>query len=402
MRQRWRDLPAGVQDAVVGVAFAVVWFAAYRYWRDDGWRPRHPHTYELAGLWSALALGLRRVAPWPSLLVSAIAYPLLYHPSLQTEFHLLPILVAGFGATSSSSRVRSLVAAVVAMAAVLTLSTRTAFRFEAVDWGRVLFHEFATAVVIGLGVVVHEQRRTAAALAARNAELERLRHVEAQQAIADERTRIARELHDVAAHHLTAVIIRAQAADRVAATRPEVASEAVRWIATTAREALAAMRQTVRVLRSDDGSGRATLAPGPSLADLPSIAARVGDAGLPVSLRMADPLPPLDRQTELAAVRIAQEALTNALRHAGAGQAVVSLRAAEGGVLLDVEDDGTTADPAGAAVAGTGEAGSRGHGLIGMRERAASCGGRLLVDRGALGGWRVRAWLPSATVPRPV
>jgi signal transduction histidine kinase len=255
--------------------------------------------------------------------------------------------------------------------------------------------------VIGLGVVVHEQRRTAAALAARNAELEGLRHVEAQQAIADERTRIARELHDVAAHHLTAVIIRAQAADRVAATRPEIASEAVRWIASTAREALAAMRQTVRVLRSDDGTGRATLAPGPSLADLPSIAARVGDAGLPVSLRMDDPLPPLDRQTELAAVRIAQEALTNALRHAGAGQASLSLRAAEGGVLLDVEDDGTTGDPAGAAVAGTGGAASRGHGLIGMRERAASCGGRLLVDRGALGGWRVRAWLPSATVPRP-
>jgi signal transduction histidine kinase len=401
VRHRWRDLPAGVQDAVVGVAFAVVWFAAYRYWRDNGWRPRYPETYVLAGLWSALALGLRRVAPWPSLVVTAIAYPLLYQPSLQTEFHLLPILVAGFGATSSSSRVRSLVAAAIAMTAVLTLSIRTASWYQAVDWGQVLFHEFATAVVIGLGVVVHEQRRTAADLAARNAELEALRHVEAQRAIADERTRIARELHDVAAHHLTAVIIRAQAADRVAATRPEIASEAVRWIASTAREALVAVRQTVRVLRSDDGTARATLAPGPSLADLPSIAARVGDAGLPVSLRMDDPLPPLDRQTELAAVRIAQEALTNALRHARAGQASLSLRAADGGVLLDVEDDGATGDPARTTDAGTGGAASRGHGLIGMRERAASCGGRLLVDRGALGGWRVRAWLPSATVPRP-
>jgi len=399
VRQRWRDLPAGVQDAVVGAAFAVVWFAAYRYWRDGGWRPRYPDTYELAGLWSALTLGFRRVAPWPSLLVSAVAYPMLYRPELQTEFHLLPILVAGFGATSSS-RARSVLAAAVAMAAVLTLSTRTPFPFQAVDWGRVLFHEFAAAAVIGLGVVVHEQRRTAAVLAARNAELERLRRVEAQQAIAGERTRIARELHDVAAHHLTAVIIRAQAADRVASTRPEVATDAVRWIAATAREALAAMRQTVRVLRSDDGSG-AALAPGPSLADLPGIAARVGDAGLPVSLRVAESLPLLDRQTELAAVRIAQEALTNALRHAGAGQAVVSLRATEGGVLLDVEDDGATADPAVATAEVAGEAASRGHGLIGMRERAASCGGRLLVDRGPLGGWRVRAWLPSASLARP-
>jgi signal transduction histidine kinase len=229
---------------------------------------------------------------------------------------------------------------------------------------------------------VHEQRRTAATLAARNAELERLRGVEAARVVADERTRIARELHDVVAHHLTALIIRAQAADRVAATRPEVATASMGWIATTAKEALTAMRQTVRVLRAD-----ATLAPGPTLADLPDIAARVRDAGLDVELRLPPSLPALDPQVELAAVRIAQEALTNTLRHARAHRAVVSLRSGDGALVLDVDDDGRTEPAAPQA--------TRGHGLLGMRERAVSCGGSLDIGRSALGGWRVRARLPA-------
>lgn len=389
MRNRWRDLPTGAQDAVAGLAFALVWFAAYRYWRDDGWRPRHPQDYELAGVWSAAAVALRRVAPLPMLVVTAVAYPVLYEASLQTEFHLLPIFIAGFAVTSDEriGRVRAVAAAVAALASVLALATRTDFPYQTADWGRTLFDEFATAAVLGLGFVLHEQRRAAADLAARNTELERLRRGEADRAIVEERTRIARELHDDVAHHLTAVIIRAQAADRVAASRPEAAAEAVRWIATTAREALAAMRQTVRVLRSEDGDRRPALSPGPSLADLPRIAARVSDAGLPVDLQVADPLPALDRQAELAAVRIAQEALTNALRHAGAAHAVVSLRAADDGVVLEVEDDGTRGEDVGGP--------TRGHGLIGMRERATSCGGRLSIDRSQLGGWRVRAWLPA-------
>ena len=363
------------------MALCLVWFAAYRYWRAHDWYPRHPDTYILAGLWSGVAVALKRVAPLPLLVVTALAYPLLYMPELQTEFHLLPVLIAGYGATSGG-RLQAAGGALLAGAAVLSLTVSGAPAIRTDLLARVLFNEFATTGVVLLGVLVHEQRRTAATLAARNAELERLRGVEAARVVAEERTRIARELHDVVAHHLTALIIRAQAADRVATTQPEVATASMGWIATTAKEALTAIRQTVRVLRSDS-----TFAPGPTLADLPDIAARVRDAGLDIELRVQPSLPALDPQVELAVVRIAQEALTNTLRHASAHRAVVSLRSEDGGLMLDVDDDGGT-DPTAPRATG-------GHGLLGMRERAVSCGGSLDIGRSALGGWRVRAWLPA-------
>jgi signal transduction histidine kinase len=249
----------------------------------------------------------------------------------------------------------------------------------------VLFIELATVSVVVLGWLMHRQAAISRDLAQRNAELERLRAVEAQQVVAEERTRIARELHDVVAHHLTAVIIRAQAADRVRATRPEVASESIGWIAETAKEALTAMRTTVRVLRTDGDA--AALAPEPTLGDLRSIAARVGEAGLDIELRLPEPLPHLEPQVELAAVRIAQEALTNAMRHAAARRAVVTLRCDADGVVVDVDDDGTSGSPSDRRRDGTG--------LVGMHERAAACGGRLSIGSSPLGGWRIRAWLPA-------
>jgi signal transduction histidine kinase len=377
----WQRLPCAARDALAGAALCLVWFAVYRYWRGHDWYPQHPDTYVLAGLWSGAAVALKRVAPLPLLAVTVVAYPLLYTSPLQTEFHLVPVLIAGYGATSGG-RLQAAGAALLAGVAVFSLTMASAPAIRPDLLARILFNEFATAGVVLLGVLVHEQRRTAATLAARNAELERLRGVEAARVVAEERTRIARELHDVVAHHLTALIIRAQAADRVAATQPEVATASMGWIATTAKEALTAMRQTVRVLRSDS-----KLEPGPTLADLPDIAARVRDAGLDVELCLPPSLPALDPQVELAAVRIAQEALTNTLRHASAHRAVVSLRSGDGGLVLDVDDDGRT-DPGAPRATG-------GHGLLGMRERAVSCGGSLDIGRSALGGWRVRAWLPA-------
>jgi signal transduction histidine kinase len=192
-------------------------------------------------------------------------------------------------------------------------------------------------------------------------------------------------LHDVVAHHLTAVIIRAQAADRVRETRPEVAAESIGWIADTAKEALTAMRGTVRVLRADGEVPE--LAPEPTLVDLRSIAARVGEAGLEIELRMPEPLPDLEPHVELAAVRIAQEALTNAMRHSGAGRAIVTLRCEVDGVVVDVDDDGASGPTSASRLDGNG--------LVGMQERAATCGGRLRIGTSPLGGWRVRAWLPT-------
>ena len=391
MADWWRRLPPVVQDLLAGAAVAVAWFTAFHLFRQRGWSPRLPETFVVAGVWTAATFALRRVHPALVLAVVVAAYPIAYNAALQTEFHLLPVLVAGYTATSTG-RVHPVLASVGCMAANLALRLNQQLGVPGrpvglgrYDWSGVLFIELATVSVVVLGWLMHRQAAISRDLAERNAELERLRAVEAQRVVADERTRIARELHDVVAHHLTAVIIRAQAADRVRATRPEVASDSIGWIAETAKEALTAMRATVRVLRTDGDT--ADLAPEPTLGDLRSIAARVGEAGLDIELRLPDPLPDLEPQVELAAVRIAQEALTNAMRHAAARRAVVTLHCDADGVVVDIDDDGTGGSPAGRRRDGTG--------LVGMQERAASCGGRLSIGTSPLGGWRISAWLPA-------
>jgi len=387
----WRRRPPVVQDLLAGVVVAVAWFTAFQLFRQRGWSPREPETFVVAGVWTAGTLALRRVDPAWVLAVVVVAYPIAYGTTLQTEFHLLPVLVAGYTATSTG-RVHPVVASIGCTAANLALSWNQglgapgrALGPRSFDWPSVLFIELATVSVVVLGWLMHRQAAISRDLAQRNAELERLRAVEAQRVVAEERTRIARELHDVVAHHLTAVIIRAQAADRVRATRPEVASDSVGWIAETAKEALTAMRTTVRVLRTDVDAP--DLAPEPTLVDLRSIAARVGEAGLEIELRVPEPLPVLESQVELAAVRIAQEALTNAMRHAGARRAIVTLRCDAGGVVVDVDDDGTSGPPSARR--------RDGNGLVGMQERAAACGGRLCIGTSPLGGWRIHAWIPT-------
>lgn len=244
---------------------------------------------------------------------------------------------------------------------------------------------FALFVVVGttfLGALVREQRR--------------LRGVESQRVVVEERTRIARELHDVVAHHVSAIVIRAQAAERLAPGRPEVAVEAVRWIADAGKEALTGMRHAVQVLREADGDrpvelaphgDRAVdLAPQPTLADLRGTVERLAPVGLDVEIALPDPLPDVDPRVELAAVRIAQEGVTNALRHAEARRAVVRVAEEAGHLVVAVDDDGRS----GKAPA----LGASGHGLRGMAERAAACGGRLDIARSDLGGWSVQATLP--------
>ena len=399
---RWRALPPTVQDGCLAIVLGAAWFGCTAYWESRGWYPRNDAAYDLAGVMSVLAVVARRVAPSALLIVGVLAYPLLYRQDLQTEFHLLPVLLVAYAAARRPPA-WAVATAVAALAAGFLLASgvlhdvavpgmprlrgggpRVFGMASRLDWSRILFDEFAVAGVIALGWVT-------ATLAARNDELERLRRVEADRAVALERTRIARELHDDVAHHLTALVVRAQAAERLGPTRPEVAVESVGWIAETARSALASMRRTVAVLR--DGDGPAALAPNPSLRDLAAIVARVEQAGLDVQVRVDDALPPLEPQVQHAVVRVVQESLTNVLRHARARVALVSVRAIDHGIAVVVEDDGAGPAP--------DDVRSSGHGLLGMRERAASCGGRFGIDRSRLGGWRVSAWFPGTVAAAP-
>jgi signal transduction histidine kinase len=401
---RWRRHAPTAQDACLAAVLGVVWFGCAAYWKSRGWYPANDLAYDVAGAASVLAFAARRTAPAVLLTAGVLAYPWLYRAELQTEFHLLPVLVVAYAAArrppgwAAVTAVAALAAGFLLASGVLhpdALAVPDLARIpgsgirrlggsepSSLDWSRILFDEFAVAGMVVLGWVT-------ATLAARNDELERLRRVEADRAVAVERTRIARELHDDVAHHLTALVVQAQAAERIAGTRPEVAVESVGWIAQTARAALASMRRTVTLLR--DGDGPATLAPTPSLGDLAAIVARVEQTGLDVRIEIDETLPPLEEQVQHAVVRVVQESLTNVLRHAGARTAVVSVQSLEHGITVTVEDDGAGPGPEHVRPGG-------GHGLLGMRERATSCGGRFGIDRGALGGWRVRAWFPGTAV----
>jgi signal transduction histidine kinase len=208
------------------------------------------------------------------------------------------------------------------------------------------------------------------------------RDEEARLAVAEERTRIARELHDVVAHAISVVVLQARGARHALDSEPAEAGEAIDAIERTATQALAEMRRLLGMLRASDHE--AALAPQPSLTQLERLAASVRDAGLPVQVRVEGVPRELAPGVDLSAYRIVQEALTNALKHAGPASAEVVVRYGDEALELEIVDTGFGA--------GNGDAG--GHGLAGMRERVAVFGGDLVSGPRSEGGFAVRARLP--------
>jgi signal transduction histidine kinase len=242
---------------------------------------------------------------------------------------------------------------------------------------------------IAAGRVLRNRRVLAARLQARTAQLARERDERMRGAAVEERTRIARELHDVVAHSVSVMVIQAQGAQRVAAVDPTAARCALEAIESSGREALQEMRSMVGVLRGSDGDLAAS---SPGLGELPALADRARSAGLAVELDVSAELPPLPVALDLIAYRVVQEALTNTIKHAGAAHATVSVRPTGRSLELVIADDGS-----GDALAGTTGAGQ---GLVGMRERLALYGGTLQTGRRPAGGFRVIAMLPlDVTAP---
>ncbi|MCL2467219.1 MAG: histidine kinase [Micrococcales bacterium] len=231
-------------------------------------------------------------------------------------------------------------------------------------------------LVVALVFVVHRLEATRDALAARDAELVTARDEHAEAEVRAERTRIARELHDVVAHHISGIVLRADAADLVADDNPAEPRAAVRAIADAGREALDAVRSVVRMLRDpadapppEEGPAfDAEWHPTDTMAELPAVVARVAAAGLQVDAHLPDPLPRLGAAAELAVVRIAAEALTNVLLHSQATRAELWLDVVDDRLQLGVADPGPPL---------AHDESSGGHGLMHMRERAASAAGTL-------------------------
>jgi signal transduction histidine kinase len=228
-----------------------------------------------------------------------------------------------------------------------------------------------------LGLLFGSRTRSLRAAEARAQRLE----LEQREAVAAERSRIARELHDVIAHSVAVMTVQAGAAEEMLKQDPQRALEPVRAVQETGRQALAEMKRLVGMLREDDRE--AGLEPQPGVGDLDRLIAQVREAGLPVELRVEGAPRPLPIGVDLSAYRVVQEALTNALKHARAASAVVVLRYRDEDLAIEVTDDGVGSEPSG-----------NGHGLAGMRERVGVFGGRFEAGPGERGGFAVRALLP--------
>jgi signal transduction histidine kinase len=247
---------------------------------------------------------------------------------------------------------------------------------------------FAVWVV---GRSVRLRRAYLAELEDRAERLERAGEADRRAAMAEERSRIARELHDVVAHHVSVMTVQAVAARRVLSTSPETAAGALSAIEEMGRAAMAEMRNIVGVLRTegDEGGERA---PQPGVRDLPALVEQMREAGLRTQLWIEGDESRLPPGLDLAAYRLIQEALTNSLRHAGAGaRAWVTVRREPATLTVHVEDDGRgpAAEPR--------HPDRPGHGLVGIRERVALYGGMLQTGPRQGGGFEVRARFPLKT-----
>src|SRR4051812_860275 len=306
---------------------------------------------------------------------SALSLPGQHQPPL-TPF--LALLLAVFTASAAAARGWTVVCAEAAwMASGLpTLVTGADSADNVVPaW---IFGAF----VWGLGRVVYRQRALAGALADRAARLEGEREEKERLAVALERARIARELHDVVTHNVSVIVVQAGVEGRALGHGGGSTREVLSTIEETGRDTLGELRRLLGVLRKNDD--QLPLAPQPTLERLDELTQQVREAGLAVGLRVEGERAPLSAGVELSAYRIVQEALTNSLKHAGAARAEILIRYHPAELEVEVRDDGHGP-----------HSGTRpGHGLLGMRERVTLHRGALEAGGCDGGGFRVHARLP--------
>jgi len=261
-------------------------------------------------------------------------------------------------------------------------------------WDVMFFIASVGTAAAALGFAVRLRRAQLAALRDRAVQLEIERDQRSRLAAATERTRVAREMHDILGHSLSVIITLADGGAYAVDAAPERGKEALRMIGDTGRRSLAELRRMLGVLRVR--ADEPDLSPQPGIADLDPLCRHIRAAGPQVEYQSAGELESLDAGVQLAAYRIAQEALTNTLKHAGPNTRVrLALRADDARLHIQVRDTG----PAGADR--PAPAGEPGHGLIGMRERAALYGGTVTAAPAPDGGWNVIAELDLTPLPEP-
>jgi signal transduction histidine kinase len=366
-----------------------------------------PYVAFLLVLLQALPLIWRR--RWPVAVFFAVGIPRTIYDQLNLNFAPVPLgpAIAYYTIMDrSSTRVRVAISMLLLFGIVR--SQMLPGHAEPYDFF-VAALQFAVAGT--LGILSRTRRAYVAEIEARADQAEAERDRQVALAAAEERARIARELHDVVAHHVSLIAVQSEAAAALLPGRPGEASKSVEIIGRTAREALTELRRLLGVLRGPGNiDGRASTSPSPSISELDGVLGQVRQAGIAVNLRVEGSPSKLPPGVDLAAYRIVQEALTNTVKHSGAGEAAVTVSYEPGYVTVSVTDCGNggvevTVDSA-AKRTRTTRAGARdrgrprvtdsgGFGLAGIAERVASCGGKLTVGPGDAGGFAVTARLPA-------
>jgi signal transduction histidine kinase len=344
------------------------------------------------GRWSSLAIAaalvtpmaLRRRAPTAVFMITAIVALVQWTFAIPLGPADLAILVALYTVAAQAERRNALVATAIVLVGIAMAATR--FHFGDTP-GSVLGPAAIALTALLLGDDLRNRRAYLAELETRADRLEADREAEMRQAVAAERSAIARELHDVVAHNLSVMVIQAEAATYAIGDDPEQAQHAMRAVTGAGRQALDEMRRLLDVLRPD-GPGR-DRRPQPGLGEIPDLVDGVRQAGLDVELSVLGEPRAVAPGVQLALYRIVQEALTNTLKHAGRGAASeVELRFDPSRVSARVTDDGRHG-------LWTPPPGGRGQGLVGMRERAAMYDGRLTTGPSSRGGFQVEIMFPT-------
>jgi signal transduction histidine kinase len=378
---RWfRELNPWALDIVIGTAFTALGLISLFTTAD----PRH-HFEDPGAVAAVLALGcsvpyyFRRRAPLAVLLVSLAALVLLATHDYQSGAQSQMIVVGAYSVGSHSSGRKRLVGLAgigVAVGVVARVGIPEASGANLALSGAIYLASYL------FGSTVRNRRLYMEQLEARAAALEHEKEEEARRAVADERLRIAQELHDVVAHSMGVIAVQAGVGAHVIDKDPAEAKKSLDAIGKTSRATLTEIRRLLGVLRADENGA---YQPAPGLDDLERLAADLDAAGVPVTLTIDGPRGDVPPGVDLTAYRIVQEALTNVLKHAGTARATVLVGYQPGAVHLEVTDDGRGVN---------GRATEGGHGLMGMRERVGVYGGTLVAGPAPGGGFRVVAELP--------
>jgi signal transduction histidine kinase len=376
-------------DAALALALAV--FAQFDVWfnLDNSTHYGSPLATAVVVAIATLALALRRRWPFATLclVAAAVGGPELFTQLTVTLWgHFVSLLLACYSVARWCERRVAAVGAIVVVVAVVVMMLRLPALGTAAN---VPFALIPLTGAFVAGRVLRRRHTGHAALAARAERLEAEREAQIAAALADERSRIARELHDIVAHCVSVMVVQAGMSEDLLDRSPERAREPLRAVQETGRLAVAELGRMLGLLRDERTSAVPDLAPQPGTAQLPALVERMSDLGLPVQLTVVGEPGPLPPGVDLTAYRIAQEALTNTLKHAGNdAKAHVELRYLARALEIEVTDDGRAAR----------EPVQTGHGLIGMTERVTIYGGSISAGALSEGGFRVRVALPLVDV----